>query len=185
MVTTDTHNDNIRCLNKTSQELAVGLDTWLEENPGKPLKLDSHSMGTRVMLLALQLLHEVGSLEGRNVTVNLIAPPLTEFRSAKKARLTPPGASRLEEDLESSFISQEEISQIQLPNNVKVRVFLGGKDNIVSPEYVRQEAFQQLLQRLNAEVVQFPNANHMTVLHETTRWLKSGSRVPSPESSQD
>lgn len=170
---TEKQRDTFRCLNKTSQEFAVGLDTWLEENPNEPLQLNSHSMGTRVTLAALQLLHDAGSLEGREITVNLIAPPLTEFRATKRSRLTPPRSLRPKEDLESSSISQEDISQIELPPCVKVRVFLGGEDNIVSPEYARQDAFQQLVQRLNAEVIRFPKANHMTILEEVNSWLLS------------
>jgi len=44
------YDDQFRRLTDTSQDLAQQLGEWLERNPGRPLHLSAHSMGSRIAL---------------------------------------------------------------------------------------------------------------------------------------
>lgn len=158
------YDDQFRRLTDTSQELAQQLGEWLERNPGRPLQLSAHSMGSRIALGALEQLNRQGRLSGRPIQLDLLAPPLGGFASADLARLDFTGALssmipgiRPGYDMGSTSAFQERLESLRLPPNVSTRIFLGGRDRLIDPN---TSGFQRIAANLNAEVIHLPEAGH-------------------------
>jgi Alpha/beta hydrolase of unknown function (DUF900) len=177
-VKTFAYDDTSRRLNQSSTELANGMAKWLKENPGRPLRIDAHSMGGRVALDAVDQLSKKGLLKGRQVELNLVASAIngdsrgTAAYVTTQIPLTGQGLAELPliksgQDMSRHSDFQKGLDQIKLPPNVKVRVFTGGEDGKVD----RDEKFEAMCKQLNAERVHFPKADHDTAVDEAARWL--------------
>lgn len=158
------YDDQFRRLTDTSSELARHLGEWLERNPGRPLHLSAHSMGSRIALGALEQLNRQGRLSGRPIQLDLLAPPLGGFASADLARLDFTGALgslipgvRPGHDMGSTSGFQERLESLHLPPNVSTRIFLGGRDRLIDPN---TSGFQRIAANLNAAIVHLPEAAH-------------------------
>ncbi len=169
------YDDNYRRLDDVSADLAGQLEQQLQDNPDRKLIIDAHSMGTRVSLVAVDELAKRGALAGREVELNLIAPPLDGVKGAGWAYLSPPGLGALVpnirpgKDMASGGAFQRRIDEVALPENVRVRVFTGGQDDIVREE---SEEFQQLADRFaGAEQHHFESATHDSVIDDAAAAL--------------
>ncbi|MCI0442567.1 alpha/beta hydrolase [bacterium] len=182
-VKTFAYDDTGRTLKQSSTELANEMGRWLKENPGRPLRIDAHSMGGRIALDAVDQLNKKGLLKGRQVELNLVASPINGGgaleTSAFIASKTPvvgglTAIPYIKQGPEMARPSdfQKGLDQIKFPPNVKVRVFTGGEDGKVD----RDEKFDAMCKQLNAERVHFPKADHDTAVDEAAKWLSKHNR---------
>jgi hypothetical protein len=182
-VKTFAYDDTGRRLKQSSTELANGMAKWLQENPGRPLRIDAHSMGGRIALDAVDQLNKKGLLKGRQVELNLVASAIngdargTAAYATTQIPLTGQGLAQLPliksgQDMSKYSEFQKGLDNIKLPSNVKVRVFTGGEDGKVD----RDEKFDAMCKQLNAERVHFPKADHDTAVGEAAKWLAKHDR---------
>ena len=166
-VSTLVYDDRFRRLTDNSRDLARQLSDWMQQNPGRPLRLSAHSMGARITLGALAELQEQGRLEGREIRLDMIAPPLGGFAAADLSHLDLTGAVgslvprvRPGYDMGQTSGFQERLEGLRLPPNVRTRIFLGGRDQVVDPHL---PGFQRIRDGLQAQVVTLPEAAHGNV----------------------
>ncbi|MEW5854488.1 MAG: hypothetical protein AB2A00_37275 [Myxococcota bacterium] len=168
------YDDNYRRLTDTAADLSGQMAGWLRDNPGKPLTVHAHSMGSRVALAALDDLNRQGLLEGRQVDFNMVAPPLGGYSSADGARMAPDFLGnaiknlRPSKDMGTSSSFQETLEAARLPPNVNVRVFTAGQDTVV--DYSNPH-FQTIVDNLRAQVIPLPEADHVNAVDAAARWL--------------
>jgi hypothetical protein len=173
-VATFAYDDAYRRLTYSARDLACGAKVWLAENPGKTLTFDGHSMGCRIILGALAILKDEGALSGRAIDVNLVAPCLAGYDSADWAIFAMPVLENLipntqpGKDMGTHSSFQKMLAGLTLPENVKVRVFSAGQDTVVD---VDAPAFKAMVKSLGAQPIFFPDANHMSILAFTAKWL--------------
>lgn len=169
------YDDMYRRLTDNSRDLAQGLGQWMDQNPGRPLQLSAYCMGGRIALGALSELQQQGRLENREIQVDLIAPPLGGFDAADLARLDVTGVVgaliprvRPGYDMGSGSAFQEQLEALNLPPNVRTRIFLGGRDTLIDPQ---SPGFQRISRNLNASVIQLPEASHGDIPAHVGRYL--------------
>ncbi len=182
-VKTFLYDDRNARLTKTSQDLANSLEKQLKANPGRPLRIDAHSMGGRVAMKALDILERKGALKGHQVELNLVASPINGLGWVDTVQgLKPPVLGPLMGkmipgdkpgmDMGTSSKFQKDLNDITFGKNVKVRVFTGGNDDVVN----RDENFEAMCKQLHAERVHFPKADHDTAVDEAAMWLSKHDR---------
>jgi len=168
-VQTLAYDDNYTRLTDTSEAMSDQLGAWMKKNPGKDLTLNAHSMGGRVALGALANLKEEGLLSDRKIELNLVATPLQGYEAADTARIVPSfiagGIKNVNpgKDMGADSDFQERIENVQLPSNVKTRVYVGTDDDIVdssAPE------FKRVTDKLGAEVIRMNGATHNDAVTE-------------------
>lgn len=169
------YDDNYRRLTDTAADLSGQMEGWLRDNPGRPLTLHAHSMGSRVAVAALDDLNKKGLLEGRPVEFNMVAPPLGGYASANGARMAPDFLGgviknlRPSKDMGTTSDFQEGLEAARLPDNVKVRVFTAGKDTVVDYD---NPHFKTIVDNLRAQVIPLPEADHVNAVDGAARWLQ-------------
>jgi pimeloyl-ACP methyl ester carboxylesterase len=169
------YDDHYRRLRDSAADLAEALRLQLDARPDEPLAVQAHSMGSRIVLVALERLGREAALDGRDVEVDLVAPPLGGYASADLARLTPWPLSRIKNaqpgiDMGRSSRFQRRLQSLSLPAHVRVRVFLGTNDRIVDPGDRR---LWEVIERVRAEVVRLPGATHMSSIGAAADWLRA------------
>jgi hypothetical protein len=170
------YDDNYRRLKDTASDLSGQLQGWLQENPGKPLTVHAHSMGSRVALAALDDLNKKGLLKGREVEFNMVAPPLGGYASANFAVTAPDFIAggiknlRPSKDMGTNSAFQEKLEAARLPDNVKVRIFTAGHDTVVDYD---NPHFKTIVGNLRAPVIALPDADHVNSVEAAARWLKA------------
>lgn len=169
-VHTFAYDDRFRSLSDSSQDLARQLRQWMERNPGQPLNLRAHSMGGRITLGALALLQEQGQLLGRPIQLDLVAPPLGGFVAANWARADFTGVlgslipvMRPGQDMGTGSGFQERLENLRLPANVRTRIFVGDRDQVVDPNLA---GFQRIQRNLRAQLIRLPDADHDSILEQ-------------------
>ncbi len=122
-------DDRSRRLGDSANDLAGALRQQLTEHPNAPLTVNAYSMGGRIAAVALGRLEQEGALKGRDVRLNLVAPPLQGFSSANWAGLGAPFSRSLRssQDMGTRSAFQRELEGVRLPN-VRVTVMGGGAD---------------------------------------------------------
>lgn len=169
------YDDNYRRLWDSATDLAAALRPHMEGRPGEPLFVRAHSMGSRIVLVALERLGHEGVLEGRDVDVALVAPPLGGYWSADLARITPWPLSRLKNvqpaiDMGRDSRFQHRLQALSLPRQVRVRVFLGANDRKVDPI---DRSLWQVVARVRGEPVWLPGATHESAVVAAADWLRA------------
>jgi pimeloyl-ACP methyl ester carboxylesterase len=166
-IKTFAYDDTFRSLEDSSEDLAEALRTWAETHREAPLRIDAHSMGGRVALGALDRLSRDNTLRGR-IELNLIAVPLAGVDRANWLRLLPPFLPWIRPlgDVASRYGYQRMIERVELPANVEVNVFAGGKDEVFKHSTPQYRAVVRLLR---ARMQVFPNATHMTTVDEVAQ----------------
>ncbi|MCI0613392.1 alpha/beta hydrolase [bacterium] len=172
-VKTFAYDDADRKLWKSSKDLSDNLEKWCKDNPGRPLRIDAHSMGGRVAMHALDTLEQKGLLKDRKVELNLVASPINGTKSGELA-MSDPGLfpDKPWKDMAPSGGFQKELNNIRFNDNVKVRVFTGGNDDIVN----RDADFNKMCKNLKAEKHHFKEANHDSTVDEAADWLSKHNR---------
>lgn len=164
--------------------LAGALRPLLDMRPSEPLRVWAHSMGSRIALVALSRLAQDGALEGRRVSLELVAPPLGGYASANLARFGADllgGVKNLRPSFDMGTTSgfQRELDALSLPADLRVRVFLASNDFLVDG---RDPRLWRSVARLRAEVVCLPETTHVSVVGAAANWLRSqreqGLRAP-------
>jgi pimeloyl-ACP methyl ester carboxylesterase len=171
-VSTFMYDDNYKRLGRSAEDLANSLQKQLEKNPGRPLRIDAHSMGGRIAMKALDILEQRGMLKGHQVELNLIASPINGISAANAANWAMGPMSGIKnvpsgKDMGTNSRFQKDLNNITFGSNVKVRIFTGGKDDVVN----RDENFDAMAKQLHAERVHLPNATHDTAVDEAARWI--------------
>lgn len=172
------YDDQYRRLTQSSKELASQLGRWIEQNPGRPIEISAHSMGSRVVLSALERLNAQGKLT-MPVDLRMVAPPLGGYGSANFASLAPrfigeriagvqPG-----KDMGTWTGFQRELEHVRLPENVNVTVFTAGRDDVVDSS---TERFGRIVDNLGARVVHLPDADHVSSVEQAARYLRDNPR---------
>jgi pimeloyl-ACP methyl ester carboxylesterase len=169
------YDDDYRRLRDSAADLAAALRPYLESRPGEPLFVRAHSMGSRIVLVALERLGREGLLGGRDIDVALVAPPLGGYRSADLARVTPWPLSRLKYvqpgiDMGRDSRFQRRLQALSLPVNVRVRVFLATNDRIVDSG---DRGLWQVVRRVRGEAIWLPGATHESALGAAADWLRA------------
>ena len=128
-------------------------------------------MGGRVAAVALSRLEQQGALAGRDVRLNMVAPPLQGFASANFAGMGAAFAPSLRSsvDMGSSSDFQQELEAARLPN-VKVRVFGGGADDVASVDDDWKAIARNLAGGREPTVLQ--GADHMSAVTAAARNLR-------------
>lgn len=158
-------DDNYRRLDASANDFARAVKSELTRHPGATLRIDAHSMGGRVALVALGRLQQEGALKGKKVELNLIAPPLGGYGSANAAGWAPGFARGIKNvrpgiDMGSNSNFQKELEAVRLPPGVKVSVF-GGSNDETAPVDGR---FRAIAQGLGAKVTVVEGADHTSIL---------------------
>lgn len=167
-------DDNYRRLGDSTRDLSAAMEGWLRDNPGKPLTIHAHSMGTRISLAALDDLNQKGLLRDRTVELNLVAPALGGFDVANNARSAPRFLDgmiknlRPSRDMGNTSDFQKHLESIRLPDNVHVRVFLGGKDTIIDGQ---DPHLRSIIDNLHGRVIDLETADHSGAVDAAARWL--------------
>jgi hypothetical protein len=179
-VETFVYDDQFRRLTDSANDLLAAMSPWLVANPGTPVSIDAHSMGTRICLAAAASMEKASLFGGRVVELNLAAPILQGLAVANAARSAPEllewvAGIAPAQDMGTTCDFQKRIDAIRFPANVKVRLFVGGKDTIVDSQ---DEAFLAIEKNLAAERVDFSGATHTGVIAEAASWLLA--RDPAP-----
>jgi pimeloyl-ACP methyl ester carboxylesterase len=158
------YDNKYRSLEDSSRDLASSIETWMDDNPGRMLRIDAHSMGGRVTLGALATLQTNGRLTG-DVELNLMASPIAGMKSAIFAVLAPGFIPWVRAIRGISPISkfQGMIDRLELPPNVTVNIFVGDKDDVFEHSTKR---YSRLVKQLHATLKVFANATHMSILDE-------------------
>lgn len=169
------YDDHYRRLRDSAADLAAALRPYLDVRPGEPLLVRAHSMGSRIVLVALERLGRQGALDGRDVEVALVAPPLGGYRSADLARITPWPLSRIKNvqpaiDIGRHSRFQRRLQSLALPEHVRVRVFLGARDRIVD---AADRRLWQVIARARARAVWLPGATHESAIGAAADWLRA------------
>lgn len=134
-------------------------------------------MGGRIALAAVETLDRKGLLRGHAVELNLVATPINGIGAAGIAEYAIPPFTEIKNvkpgmDMGEHSAFQRSLNDITLPPNVHVRVFTGGKDDVVN----RNEDFKALSNKLGAETVHFPDADHDSAVGAAARWLSGDHR---------
>jgi pimeloyl-ACP methyl ester carboxylesterase len=161
------YDNKFRSLEDSSRDLARAIETWMDDNGERPLRITAHSMGGRVALGALAQLQNRGRLTG-DVELNLIASPIAGVRSAIFARLAPgflPWIRPLR-GIASASGFQRLIDRLDLPPNVRVHIFVGDKDKVFEHS---TRKYRALVGRLHATLTVFADATHTSILDEVAR----------------
>src|SRR3984893_12436076 len=82
------YDNRFRSLEDSSRDLASSIETWMTDNPGRPLRVAAHSAGGRLALGALAILERDGRLTA-DVELNLIASAIAGMTSAILSLLAP------------------------------------------------------------------------------------------------
>jgi hypothetical protein len=161
------YDDKFRSLEDSSGDLATSIETWMDDNPEEPLRLVAHSMGGRVALGALAILQGDGRLTS-DVELNLIASPIAGVKSATFSRAAPGFIPwiRPSRGMASGSKFQGVIDRLELPSNVTVNIFVGGKDDVFSHSTKKHAV---LVARLHASLTVFANATHTSILDDVAR----------------
>ncbi len=175
------YDDERRRLGDVSDDLAAALRAEMAANPNGPLTIDAHSMGTRIALDALDKLVKSGDIGDREVNLNLVAPLLAGITGGGQevgtnlSRLAPPGLGALLDgvrpgkDMGSGSPFQERLEQIELPDNVRTRLFTGTEDDMVDTEH---PVFRAMSKQLNAEHISIDGADHMSVVKHAAQHMR-------------
>ncbi|MBI5544128.1 MAG: alpha/beta hydrolase [Deltaproteobacteria bacterium] len=158
---------------ETCQALAQQLGAWMDKHPGERLTLEAHSLGTRVTLGALKELQDQGRLQGNEISLNLVAPPLAGLEVANGAAYAPDFIARLipgavpGKDMGTRSEFQQMINNLTLPANVSTKIFVGGKDEVVDS---CTDEFERIANRLHATVIHVPKADHVSIIAEAAEY---------------
>jgi len=161
------YDDEFRSLQDSSADLATSIGRWVDEHPGRALRLDAHSMGGRVALGALNILCQQRRLTGE-VEVNLIGSPIAGVKSANFSLLWPgfiPWIRPLHGVAPASKY-QQMIDGLLLPNNVIVNVFAGDHDEVFNAS---TKKYRDLVRHLHGTLTIFHGATHVSILDVVAR----------------
>lgn len=161
------YDNKFRSLEDSSRDLASSLETWMDDNPGRPLRIAAHSVGGRLALGALAILVKNGRLDG-DVELNLMASPIAGMKRAIFSLLVPDFIPWIRPMRGIASVSkfQGVIDRLELPSNVKVNIFVGDKDDVFKHS---TKKYGYLVEKLHATLKVFANATHMSVLDEVAR----------------
>jgi pimeloyl-ACP methyl ester carboxylesterase len=161
------YDNKFRSLEDSSRDLASSIETWMDDNPGRPLRVAAHSAGGRLALGALAILERDGRLTG-DVELNLIASPIAGVKSAIFSLLAPGFLPWIRPSRGIASVSrfQGVIDRLELPSNVKVNIFVGDKDDVFKHS---TKKYTDLVEKLHATLKVFANATHMSILDEVAR----------------
>lgn len=167
-VKTFAYDDRHRSLQDSSRELATAIADWKAEHPGRPIDIQTHSMGGRVVLGALQNLQDWGVLDdGAPVRLTMVAPPLGGFASANTARWAPRvfdsliGGVAPGRDMGTTSDFQQTLEKLTLPANVHTNIVLGTLDTLVD---ATMSGFKRISENLRARVSEISGADHTDIV---------------------
>jgi pimeloyl-ACP methyl ester carboxylesterase len=170
-VSTFAWDDRSRRLGDSADDFAGAVKGVLDKNPSAPLTINAYSMGGRVAAVGLARLEATGALKGRDVRLNLVAPPLQGFSSANMAGMGAAFAPSLRSSVDMGTKSdfQAELEGVRF-RGVKVQVFGGGADEtaVVDADWTR------IARQLTGgrEPVIMPGATHDSSIGEAARRLR-------------
>jgi pimeloyl-ACP methyl ester carboxylesterase len=140
------YDDRKRSLDSSATDLANSLRPVLAKSGNAPLTINAHSMGGRVAVVALDQLRSEGALRGKDVRLNLIAPPLTGSRAANSMPSFVPQmvpSLRSSKDMGSASAFQKKVENANL-DGVRVHVYGGAHDKVAPPN----DAWRSIARRL-------------------------------------
>jgi pimeloyl-ACP methyl ester carboxylesterase len=167
------YDDGYRRLRKTSDDLANEIQSYLKNNSITTLTIDAHSMGARIALIAISMLEKSHLLAGRSVRLNLIAPHLAGDYYANWSRWSTWPFQNIRGvrpalDMGTKCRFQSLINSLRFGDNVQVRVFTAGQDDVIHSE---NSAYRAIMTNLKAQVIHFPDADHASILNTAAQWL--------------
>ena len=148
---------------ETSKVLASELKGLMAELPGQQLTIESHSLGGRMALAAVDQLQKSGDLGSQPLQLDLLAPPLAGYHLLNAMMPVPslvagliPGALP-SQDMGSLSRAQGQLDQVKLPSSVQTRIFYGSEDSLI--DYTTDGA-QQIAKNLGADVYYLAGQGH-------------------------
>lgn len=167
-VKTFVYDDRHRSLQDSSKELATAIAEWKAAHPGRPIDIQTHSMGGRVVLGALQHLRDHGHLDdGAPVHLTMVAPPLGGFAAANTASWAPRfldgliGGVAPGRDMGTTSDYQQMLEKLTLPANVHTNIVLGTLDTLVD---ATMSGFKRISENLRARVSEITGADHTNIV---------------------
>jgi pimeloyl-ACP methyl ester carboxylesterase len=164
-------DDRSRRLGDSADDFARAVKSVLDKNPSAPLTINAYSMGGRVAAVGLARLEATGALQGRDVRLNLVAPPLQGFSSANMAWMGAAFSSSLRSSMDMGTNSdfQAELEGVRF-KDAKVQVFGGAADETA----VVDEDWTRIARQLGGgrEPVVMPGATHDSSVVEAARRLR-------------
>lgn len=160
-------DNEFRRLSHSSNDFASELLVLLQNKPNATVLIDAHSMGARMVLVALGRLQKNNSFLDNRIIFNLIAPPLSGYESANSAIRAPAIAQKLIKNLRPSMdmgtqsLFQKELDIVRLKSNFSLKIFFA-EDDKTAPLDAKSYI---LSQKLNAHFSVVENKNHDTILN--------------------
>ncbi|MCK5535344.1 hypothetical protein KAJ27_17305 [bacterium] len=163
------YDDCYRSLWDNADDLAREIERYISVNPGRKIIINTHSLGGRIALGALNYLMQRRVLSKTKFDVNLMAPPIDGFVSANISKIFP-GKIKMSKplkDLGSKSKYQKMLAKLKLPSNVRLVIYSGGKDKIVPAD----RKFFKMVRTLNAISRYFPSDDHHTLVPTVAKIL--------------
>jgi hypothetical protein len=169
---------------ETSAVLASELKAFIADNAGQDITIETHSLGGRMAVRALDQLNQAGELGQQQVQLNMIAPPLAGFGAlnlmmplpSSVAKLIPGGAPT--QDMASFSAAQSHLNQVKLPTTVQTKIFYGSEDKLI--DYTTSGA-EQIANNLNADVYYFAGQGHYDMISTVAnKEANNPSKAPLP-----
>jgi hypothetical protein len=160
------YDDRHRSLPESSKDMANSIREWRKGHPNQDLKIQAHSMGSRITLGAMQELKESGDLAKGKVQLELLAGPIGGLEGmTNSANMVPEFLGRLGPNIvpgksmgnHSQF--QKQLDQIDLPKNVTTKLVMGKQDELVQ----QTQNWDAMKARLHAKT-EWLNATHDTIV---------------------
>lgn len=160
--------DDMHCTQADNgASLAKSLKSLVAQHPGENITIETHSLGGRVALTALDLLNQRGELPAQSIKLAMISPPLAGFGLANIALMAPIGLMKLipgaapTHDMASMSAAQQKLEGMRLPGNVETSVYYGTKDPLI--DYTKYE-HDDIHRNLNASVYYIAGGEHSTTV---------------------
>ena len=164
MATSTFAYDDMHCTQEeNAANLADSMSQWVAKNPGENITIETHSMGGRIALTALDMMNKRGDFPAADIDLNMVSPALGGYGPLNVSLVAPiallkliPGAAPTH-DMASFSNAQENLEQVKLPSNVETTIYYGTNDSLID---YRKDSHDTIEQNLNAEVYYIAGAEH-------------------------
>lgn len=159
-------DSQFRRLTHSASDFASELSRLLRSRPDASLVIDAHSMGARMVLVALGRMQKFNLLDGHEVLFNMIAPTLSGFKTANSALRAPAVAQKIIKNLRPSMdmgtqsLFQKELNNVKVPSNVNSKIFVAEND-VTAP--LDTKSFM-ISNQLKAQLRVVEGVNHSSIL---------------------
>lgn len=156
--------DDMHCTQEeNANSLATSLNQWVKKNPGEKITIETHSMGGRIAITALDTMNKRGTFPQQEIDLNMVSPALGGYGALNVSLAAPMGLLKMipgaapTHDMASLSRAQDQLEQVKLPESVETTIYYGAKDSLID---YRKDSHDTVEQNLDAEVYYIAGAGH-------------------------